>query len=195
MHYLIDLDNVLLDTFYQDENGQTHFYWSTDFEKDFGKHPSILRDLFQPDFLLEMHRTTQLNEYIKPWIEKHGLQISVDNFLTYWLERDSNLNQKMWQWILTEHGKGHHFHIASNQPIVRMDYIWRKFDEWPHVFEEVFTPFYLKTAKPDPNFFHRVQQKLGVGFDDICLIDDSIENIVSARSLGIKTILFPNDFK
>ena len=35
MHYLIDLDNTLLDTYYVDENGKNRFYWAQDFEKDF----------------------------------------------------------------------------------------------------------------------------------------------------------------
>ena len=39
-------------------------------------------------------------------------------------------------------------------------------------------------------FFIRVQEKLGVPFSDICLIDDEPKNIESAKKLGMQTIWF-----
>lgn len=193
-HYLIDLDNVLLNTFCVEANGQTHFYWSEDFERDFGKNPRILGELFQWDFLCAMHQTTQLNDFITPWLQKHEIQMAASDFLTYWLARDSNLNDNMWQWIVAQKKKGHQFHIASNQPIIRMEYIWDKFQEWHVVFKEIFIPADLGVAKPDVGFFKLAQAKLNVPFQEMCLIDDSPENIQSARSLGMKTILFDTHF-
>ena len=42
MHYLMDLDNTLLDTYYTDENGKHCFRWTQDFEKDFQLSVSVV---------------------------------------------------------------------------------------------------------------------------------------------------------
>lgn len=57
MHYLIDLDNTLVETFYTDTNGKVHFYWSQEFKKDFGLSPVILKDLFTKSFCRAMQQT------------------------------------------------------------------------------------------------------------------------------------------
>ncbi len=190
MHYLIDLDNTLLDAYFYDKSGKVCFYWTRDFEADFGAPVAVLDDLFRDEFLTTIQNTIELHDVIAPWIQRNKLNTTVTDFLAYWLSRDAILNSSVWDWIKTKKAAGHHFHIASNQPHVRMDYLWRHFSEWPVVFDEVFTSARIKLAKPDIAFFQYAQQKLNVPFHDMCLIDDSAPNIKSAQSLGMNAILF-----
>ncbi len=190
MHYLIDLDNTLLNAYFYDNVGKAHFFWTQHFERDFGVPVTLLDDLFQGEFMTAIQNTTELHEFINPWIQRHKLNMSVDDFLTYWLSRDAILNTDVWQWIKAQKAAGHQFHIASNQPHVRMDYLWHHFNEWPTVFDEIFTSARMGIAKPDTAFFHYARKKLNVPFNEMCLIDDSEPNVKSAKSLGMHAILF-----
>ncbi len=190
MYYLVDLDNTLLDTFFFDENGNVNFYWSQNFKEDFGFSPQILSDLFKTDFLAAMRQTKSVEKYVDIWIQKYGLNISASDFLEYWLSRDSIVNAAVLNWLKQKKKEGHMFYVASNQPYIRMDYLWNKFPEWHSIFSDIFISSDLKVAKPSPDFFRLCQQRIQTPFEQICLIDDSIENIQTAQSLGMQTVLF-----
>ncbi len=190
MHYLMDLDNTLLDTYYTDENGKHCFRWTQDFEKDFQLPISVLNDLFQGAFLISLQRSRNLTRFIVPFLEKYKIKMSAEEFLDYWLSRDMRVKEDVWQWILNKKEEGHSFHIASNQPHVRMDYLWENLPEWKQVFEHVFTSARLGVAKPDENFFIYAKNIVKTPFQNMCLIDDSVENIESAKALGMQAILF-----
>lgn len=185
-HYLIDLDNTLLHTYYFDNSGKISFHWTKNFEKDFNKSISILDDffagLFKPDI--------NLNHYVTAFLKKHQINMEPESFLTYWLSRDNNQNQNLWSWICNQKQKGHHFSIASNQPEIRMSYLWQNRPEWHPVFDHVFTSDRLGVAKPDPAFFISAQKTLQTPFQEICLIDDNPDNCQTARQLNMKAILF-----
>lgn len=185
-HYLIDLDNTLLYTYKCDNSGKTSFYWTRDFEKDFKKPVSILDDLFSGIFEPEVNP----EYYVTAFLKKNKIQMNPNTFLTYWLSRDNNLNQECWQWICNQKRKGHRFSIASNQPELRMQYLWRHRPEWHIVFDHVFTSARLGVGKPDPTFFLHIQKQLQTSFQNICLIDDSSDNCQTAHQLGMDAILF-----
>lgn len=195
MHYLMDLDNTLLDSYRIDANGKLHFSWAQNFEQDFAKSPDILEDLFQGSFLIAMQRTKVLSRFIEPFLKKHNIEMTPKDFLEYWLSRDMRINQPVWEWIKKEKAKGHIFHIASNQSHIRMDYLLENQPEWHEVFDWVFTSARLGVAKPEPQFFVYAKNYLKVPFNQMCLIDDSPQNIEVAKSLGMNGILFrsPDD--
>lgn len=190
MHYLIDLDNTLLDVYHIDEQGELHFNWSKDFEKDFGVSAEVLHELFDGPFLIALQKTKSLERFIAPFLKKHQLDVSVEDFLEYWLSRDMCVNDSLWEWIKSEKSKGHFFHIASNQPHVRMDYILENLVEWNEVFDWIFTSARLGIPKSDPSFFIYAKNYLKVPYNQMCLIDDSKQNIEVAKSLGMNGILF-----
>lgn len=190
MHYLMDLDNTLLDTYHIDEDGRLHFHWANDFEKDFGVSSCILEELFQGPFLIALQRTKSLERFVVPFLKKYQIEMPAQEFFEYWLSRDMRVQSDVWNWIKKEKKKGHLFHIASNQPHVRMDYLLEKLPEWQEVFDFVFTSARLGVAKSDPAFFIYAKNYLKVPYNQMCLIDDSNENIEVAKSLGMKGVLF-----
>ena len=190
MHYLVDLDNTLLNTFFIDDDGAVNFYWSQHFKQDFGQSPRVLKELFCEPFLTMLRTNDDLCPHINMFLQSHNINISADEFLEYWLSRDSIINTDVLNWIRVHHMSGNHFHIASNQPNVRMDYIWTHRTELHELFEGIFISANVGTSKPDPVFFKIIQEKLEVPFSDICLIDDDERNIESAKKLGMQTIWF-----
>ena len=190
MHYLMDLDNTLLDTYHFDENGKVHYQWTKDFEKDFNLPVTVLNDLFQGAFLISLYRSRNLTRFIEPFLKKYKISMTSEEFLNYWLSKDMKIKEEVWQWILNKKEEGHSFHIASNQPYIRMDYLWAHLPQWRAVFENVFTSSNLGVAKPDEDFFVYAKNIVKTPFQNMCLIDDSIENIEAARSLGMQAILF-----
>ncbi len=190
MHYLIDLDNTLLDAFYTDENGKEHFYWVENFENDFGINGNIFEELFDNNFITALFANTEINDYIIPFIEKHKILMTSDELLEYWLSRDARLNLDVFEWIKNKKQQGHYLHIASNQPHIRMNYLWNKFSEWHILFDEVFTSAKIGIAKPEKGFFEYVKKELGIPYCEMVLIDDCPKNFATAKELGMQAVLF-----
>ncbi|MBR6412342.1 MAG: HAD-IA family hydrolase [Alphaproteobacteria bacterium] len=188
MHVLIDLDNVLLNSFSR-KDGQTFFYWTQNLKKDLGVEPKTLGQLFTKDFLLK--GPAELYASVNKYLAYNSIPLSADTFVNYWLEHDSNLNTAVWTWVWDNYNlKKHTFHIASDQACLRMDYLLNKFPMWRDVFKKLFTSYSLGVCKNNPLFFQKVLSELGAPADEVCLIDDNRENITIAAQLNIKTILF-----
>ena len=188
MHILIDLDNVLLNSFYKKGN-QTFFYWTQHLEKDLGIDPKTLGQLFTKNFLLK--KSDEVYDYIRKYLSDNAYSISIDTFLDYWLEHDLNLNESVWTWVLNNYKlKKHTFFIASDQSCVRMTYLLNKFPLWKEVFKNIFTSSSLGVCKNNPLFFQKVLSEIKAEPTDVCLIDDNLKNIDTAKGVNIKTILF-----
>lgn len=148
MHVLIDLDNVLLTTF-EKGNDNSFFklgYWTQNLKKDLGIEPSSLHTIFTHDFLVKDLDTLYMmtNLYLKS-IQSN---VTIKQFLNYWLKNDSSLNEEVWTWILKNHTeKKHDFYIASDQSCIRMNYLLEKFPSWKHVFKKVYLQSYRHLLK------------------------------------------------
>lgn len=63
--------------------------------------------------------------------------------------------------------------------------------------DEIFTKIYsaaeLQMRKNDPESFKFILKDLNINPDEVLFIDDSEDNIESAESLGIKTLLYKNN--
>lgn len=193
MHYLIDLDNTLLKTFFTDKNGKKHFYWAKNMQKDLNIDPSTLNLLFTSEFMHVLQTKESIEPYVEMYLRKISASITSTEFINYWLTNNARLNIEVWEWIKREKEKKHTFHIASDQPHIRMNFLWNKFKEWENVFSTVFTSAKFNIIfKKDSKFFELVLEELKEPSENICLIDDDLANINSAKKLGIKTILFNN---
>ncbi len=47
-------------------------------------------------------------------------------------------------------------------------------------------------AKPDPRFYHRILDRLGIKAEEAVFVDDFEENVEGARAVGIKAVQFKN---
>lgn len=58
------------------------------------------------------------------------------------------------------------------------------------LFDYKFASCYIHLRKPDPEIFRYALKKMKLKPKDAIFIDNQIENVVSARSIGIRSILF-----
>jgi len=61
------------------------------------------------------------------------------------------------------------------------------------LFDEKFASYKIKARKKNPKAFEKILKKLKLKPEEVLLIDNNPENIFSAKSLGIKTILFKSN--
>ena len=53
----------------------------------------------------------------------------------------------------------------------------------------------FKTAKPDPEMFHRALEVIGALPSQAVFVDDLLENVLAARSVGITSYQFSDVFE
>jgi putative hydrolase of the HAD superfamily len=78
--------------------------------------------------------------------------------------------------------------LLSNAPVE----LARRIDdqEWATLFRHRFFSADLRRAKPDPEAFRMMCQRLGAEPDDLLFVDDRDENIAAAKALGIRSLRF-----
>ena len=101
-----------------------------------------------------------------------------------------NLNQIMVDWAIEVNRSGLRTGILSNigfelaAPLQQFD--------WVRDFTHNTWSCELGIAKPDPAIYHHVIDALDVQPAEALFLDDRIENILSAQSVGIQAVLFRN---
>lgn len=74
-------------------------------------------------------------------------------------------------------------HLATNQTRFRAD-IMRGFG-YDEFFERFYFSYEVGHHKPDPRYFEAILADLGIGGEQAFFVDDRIENVEAARSVGI----------
>lgn len=59
--------------------------------------------------------------------------------------------------------------------------------------EYVFTSYELKALKPQPDIYRKVLERLGVRPNEILFVDDKIQNVMTAKDLGSRAVLFKKE--
>lgn len=67
-----------------------------------------------------------------------------------------------------------------------------KIPDWS-IFNQVFTSGHAGMRKPDPEFYRHVLQEIQLFPEDVLFIDDKMENVLAAKSLGIDSLVFDNN--
>lgn len=67
-----------------------------------------------------------------------------------------------------------------------------KMPDWS-MFNQVFTSGHAGMRKPDPNFYRHVLQEIKLSPEETLFIDDKMENVLAAKSLGIDSLVFDNN--
>ncbi len=81
----------------------------------------------------------------------------------------------------------------SNLNLSHWDYIQKKKWEFIDYFDELILSHEIHLIKPDPKVFNYTIQKAGCKPNQIVFIDDGLNNIRSARELGIIGIKYTNE--
>lgn len=77
--------------------------------------------------------------------------------------------------------------VLSNQTPINSEFLHGVLDTF---FEKIYFSNEVGLSKPDPRFFQKLLDETGLRADECIFIDDNMENIKAAWSLGFKVILF-----
>ncbi len=90
--------------------------------------------------------------------------------------------------------KSYKLAIISNQIEDWLEEIIEK-NEFNKLFDVIVTSYNVKVAKPDLAIFELAINRLGVAAKECVYVDDLEKNIPPAEKLGMKTILFKDNFQ
>jgi putative hydrolase of the HAD superfamily len=166
-----DADGVLFNTF--DEYGQ--FLWSKTIVDDLKIDIAVLDQIFSGwDDVLRGTRDTRT--HIVEALATSGSTIPPDDYITYWLEKDSSVN-----WEVAAYLSPAHDCIGTNQEPLRAFRIASQFA--PRI-RKIFASSAIGFLKPEEGYYRFIERELNLAPNQLCLIDDTARNVEAARSFG-----------
>jgi putative hydrolase of the HAD superfamily len=188
---LFDVDGVLVHGMHEREDRRRR--WDTHLLADLGVEPTIfveqfVRKCFVSDVITG--RTPLIDE-LERWLPTVGYVGSPMNFISYWLHRDSQLNQPLLAGIRrlrTAPGVGP-LYVATNQEHLRAFHLWSTLG-LQHMFDDIFYSARLGATKPDRAFFDAIASRIGLQEEVPLMFDDSVAVVEAARAYGWDAVLY-----
>jgi putative hydrolase of the HAD superfamily len=163
----------------------------------------------------QMHRITGLTAEqfdSRYWVDRHAYDRGELSGIAYWQKfiADANLpltdqhvhelndwdarmwtviNPRMIAWHSALKAHGLKTGILSNMGDNVLERIEAQF-EWINDFDVLIWSYQYNLAKPEPEIYHLILEKLGTAPEETLFLDDKIENIEAARKLGIQALVF-----
>jgi putative hydrolase of the HAD superfamily len=192
-----DVDGVLIDGWHARPERRRR--WDATIENDLGfDRQAFQREFFgapggPPDSLMHacIRGDRDLKEVLAEVLPSTGYEGSVDDFVTYWFEKDSKLNHAVLDAVkrLSRHNDLE-LYLATAQEHHRAAYLWNDLD-LRALFKEIFYSAKLGHLKTSPAFFDKVNAMLGIRSGDRVLFFDDHESVVAmARAAGWEACVF-----
>ncbi len=176
---MVDVDGVLVDG--RPEDG---LHWQTSLEQDLGFTSDTLHEqFFAPYWENIVTGRAGLMEHLSAALQKIAPNVSPATFLSYWFEKDSRLVAPLLHELSLVRSAGVRVYLATNQEHLRAAYLMEKLGLADHV-DGIYYSAQLGVKKPDGQFFAKIQETVGLGGEEMLLIDDSRQNIDAALRAG-----------
>lgn len=121
-----------------------------------------------------------------------GAKLSEDQILAL-VERDTTswmqYDPVMWEWVAALSSAGKKVAMLSNMPRDLGEALKSR-TERLSVFDHVTLSYDLRAVKPDPIIYEECLEGIGTAKERTLFLDDRIENIQGAETLGIRSIQF-----
>lgn len=124
-----------------------------------------------------------LVEEVEPYLQTWGWDGTVDEFLDFWFESDSNTNDAALRMAKTLTKNGVKCVVASTQEAHRANYLNTEM-HFSELFSGLFYSCRVGAEKPDSKFYDHVQAAVNVESSEILFLDDQARNIDGARQAG-----------
>lgn len=182
---------------------------------DFGQVLSLSPDLAVWQQMLVISGLSEADFHREYWAHRHDYDRDTLNSQTYWqavaagsqttftpeqiaalIAADVNLwsrlNRPMVEWAQHLQGAGIRTGILSNIGDAMAEGLIAKFD-WIGAFDHCVWSYSLKLAKPEAAIYRCAAEGLATDPSQILFIDDKIENIEAAESIGMQAIQYHLD--
>lgn len=116
---------------------------------------------------------------------------TVDTLLEYWFLDEVQLDQQVLDIITRLRAQGVFVFGASNQEHHRSKHLMEH-THLEHHIDTFFMSAHLGVKKPDPLFFQKVVDSIGISPENILFWDDDERNVEGARTIGIQGHVYTN---
>ncbi len=122
-----------------------------------------------------------LPEVLEAW----GARERADELLALWC--DSEVVAPALALAMKVREQGVRCWVASNQDVLRASVMEERFS-YARLLDGSFYSYALGVAKPDPAYFEAILAQLGAVPTEVAFVDDRLDNVEAARSLGIRAV-------
>jgi len=145
--------------------------------------------VFQSDSA-QLATVGQIDERVHWEFIAHYFKLSESEMINFWEEfwGGDQLDQQLVDFTQSIKDK-YQVALLSNAWSGARALLTKKFN-FLHLFDISVFSAEVKMAKPAPEFFEWMIKKLDINVNQSVFVDDFIENIIAARSLGMKTVHF-----
>jgi len=179
---LFDIDGIVI---------KKKEYFSNRLARDYNIPVEKIIPFFRNEFKLCQLGKADLKEELKKYFPKWHWQKSIDDFLKYWFESDSNINRDAISAIDALREKGIKCYLATNQEKYRLAFLLDELGLVKH-FDGVFASCELKHSKSEKEFYNIILGKLGIPPSEIVFWESDPETVEIAKSCGIDGRLYKN---
>jgi putative hydrolase of the HAD superfamily len=167
-----DADGVLFNTF--DERGK--FRWSKTITEDLKIDTAVFAHIFSADWDDVLRGTRDTRTHIAEVLAASGSTITADDYIAYWLEKDSSVN-----WEIAAYLHPARACIGTNQDPLRAARIASLFA--PRI-RKLFASSAMGFLKREEGYYRFIERELHLSPHQLCLIDDTAGNVEAARNFG-----------
>lgn len=160
------------------------------FERTYGINHKDLVAFYLGPFSDCLLGKKDMYDVLPAYLEKWGWQKSPEQFVQEWYDYENKVDEQLVGYIQKLRAQGMQCFVATNQEKKRLQYMLdiMRFGEY---FDGVFVSCQLGAMKPDPVFFQRILDQLGVtDASTLLLWDDVEENVIAARAFGVRAELY-----
>lgn len=122
-------------------------------------------------------------EHMQAYIDANGITCTVDDVLDPWLRIE--VDRAAMEVVAQARAAGVRCYLATNQQSVRAGHM-REVLRYEDVLDGCFYSFELGVAKPDPEYFRRIAERLDLPPGELLFVDDRPDNVAAARSVGLR---------
>ena len=183
MYILLDLGNTMIKLAY--ERVLANLCADTSFDRD-----ELLDVLEQAGGYRDMERgAVTFPEFYEFLVEKVGYRGGIRKLREVWADFFDGTIPGM-EDLLEKLRDRHDIAFLSNSNDLHAEVIPRKFSNLFQRGDTIVFSHLMRIAKPDPAFFNRALEMIGAKPEECVFIDDLIENVRSAQSVGIRSFQF-----
>lgn len=154
-----------------------------------GIEPETTQPFFGGPFLECIVGKADLYEELAPYLDGWGWEGSVESFVDVWFKVEDASNTEVLQYAEQLRATGVPCHIATNQELHRTEFLAEHMG-FAERFDSLFSSCHLGVAKPDPQYFRKIRERLDVPSSSLILVDDTAANVEAAAELGWQTVLY-----
>lgn len=178
---LFDLDGVVI--------RKKERLFSERFSEEFNIPIEKVLEFFTGDFRECSFGRADLKEKVAPYLKEWNYSGTVDDFLKFWFEEESNIDQNVLEIIDELRLDGIKCYIATRQEKYRKEYLLNEVGLKDH-FDGIFCTCDIGYDKWQIEYWDYVLKNLKLKPEEIVFFCDTEKNIITANSFGINAYLW-----